>query len=98
MKAHKARAFSPGFFFFSSDVQKIFISVNMDIVVFAVFCVLLESPVDFPLASGAFSRHTDRTIEAPSVSYFQTASKCVFKRFIEEMEDLDMIRIVQLVW
>lgn len=99
MKAHKARAFCPGFFFFfSSDIQKIFISGNMDIIAFAVFHVILESPVDFPLTSGAFSRHTDRTIEVSSVSYFQTASKCVFKRFIEEMEDLDMIRIVQLMW
>lgn len=61
----------------------------MDIIGFSVFCVILESPADFPLTNGAFSRYTDRTIF--SVSYFQTASECVFKRFIEKTEDLDMV-------
>lgn len=77
--------------FFSSDIQKIFVSVNMDIIGFAVFCIVLGSPVDFPLTRRAFSRHMDGTIELFSVSYFQTASECVFKRFIEEMEDLDVV-------
>lgn len=65
--------------------------MNTDISGFAVFRVILESPVDFPLTSGAFSRCTNRTIEIFSPSYFQTASECIFKRFLEEMEDLDMV-------
>lgn len=63
----------------------------MNISGFAVFRVILESPVDFPLTSGAFSGCTNRTIEIFSPSYFQTASECIFKRFLEEMEDLDMV-------
>ena len=58
---------------------------------FAVFRVILESPVYFPLTSRAFSRHTDRTKELFSLSYFQTASECAFRRLIEEMEDLDTV-------
>lgn len=80
---------SPGFFF-SSDIQKIFISVQLDINGFAAFCVVLESPVYFPLTGGAFHRHIDRTKELFSLSYFQTALVRAFRRLIEEMEDLDM--------
>lgn len=61
----------------------------MDINGFAVLRVILESPVYFPLTGGAFSRHTERTKELISLSYFQTASEHAFRRLIEEMEDLD---------
>lgn len=57
----------------------------------AVFRVILESPVYFPLTNGAFYRHTDRTKELFSQHYFQTASECAFRRLVEEMADLDMV-------
>lgn len=41
--------------------------MNMDIIGFAVFRVILESPVDFHITRGAFCRHTDRTVEVVSV-------------------------------
>lgn len=63
----------------------------MDINGFAVFRVILESQVYFPLTSGAFSRHTDRTKDLFALSYFQTPSECAFRRLTEEMEDLDMV-------
>lgn len=58
---------------------------------FVVFRVILESPVYVPLTSGAFSRYTERTKELFSMSYFQTALECAFRRLIEEMEDLDTV-------